>query len=137
MNLLRISRQLRSPAPWVLVCIGFAAVASNVGTQRGLLRESQSLAAVSLEAASSQSMLREGLLLAEMVGSFRLSAERIQFVERGEAHRSFRCLENLMLQRVHQVIADEASESAWIVSGRITEFRGENFFLVEMARRAK
>jgi hypothetical protein len=42
-----------------------------------------------------------------------------------------------MLQRVHQVIGDEPNDTAWIVNGKITEYRGENFLLVEMTRRTK
>lgn len=127
---------VRSTGFWVIACSVGLAVASNIAVQRGGVAESSSFAAEQGLIANPGRILREGVLLPEMVGVFRVFGERIQFVER-EGGRAFRCLENLMLQRVQQVIGDEPSETAWIVSGRVTEFRGENFLLVEMIRRTK
>ncbi len=127
---------LRSTGFWVIVSSICLAIASNIAVQHGGMTESSSFAQEQGLVANPAKILREGVVLPEMVGVFRVFGDRIQFAER-DGGRPFRCLENLMLQRVHQVIGDEPSETAWIVSGRVTEFRGENFLLLEMIRRTK
>ena len=80
--------------------------------------------------------IREGAILPDQVGTFKVLGDRVQFVD-NESGRIFRCLENLMLQRVYQVITEEVNPPSWIVSGKATEYRGENFLLIEAVRRAK
>ncbi len=46
---------------------------------------------------------------------------------------AFIALENRNLERVAQAIAENAKQLEWIVSGTISEYRGENFLLVNRA----
>jgi hypothetical protein len=127
---------LNSPAFWVIALALLVASAANIAANRGFLSETSSWAEESTQAAATSVSVREGSVLPDLMGTFRIAGDRVQFVEH-EGNRTFRCLENLMLQRVHQVIGDEPNETAWIVNGRVTEYRGENFLLVEMIRRTK
>lgn len=127
--------RLHSPAFWVIVTAVGIAITANLGSENGSLSESTSFAEEKI-ASAKPTIMREGTSMPESVGVFRVVGDRIQFVER-DGSRSFRCLENLMLQRVQQVIADESTETAWIVTGQVTEFKGENFLLIELLRRTK
>ncbi len=127
--------RFHSPAFWVILTAVGIAITANLGSENGSLSESSSFAEEKI-ASSKPTIMREGTSMPESVGVFRVVGDRIQFVER-DGSRSFRCLENLMLQRVQQVIADESTETAWIVTGQVTEFKGENFLLIELLRRTK
>jgi hypothetical protein len=127
---------LHSPAFWVIALALLVASVANIAANRGFLSESSSWAEESSPTASSGVSVREGSVLPDLMGTFRVTGDRLQFLDQ-EGNRTFRCLENLMLQRVHQVIGDEPNETSWIVNGRVTEYRGENFLLVEMIRRTK
>ena len=131
-----LASNLRSPAFWVITTALVVAVIANIASNRGVMNESASWAAERGSTLASSISLREGSSVPDLMGSFRILGDRLQFVEK-EGNRSFRCLENLMLQRVHQVIGDEPNETAWIVNGKITEYRGENFLLIEMIRRTR
>jgi hypothetical protein len=128
--------KLRSPAFWVILSSVGLAVSANVATKNGSVSDSMSFAQEQVAAAQKAKILREGTSVPEMVGIFRIVGDRAQFVER-DSSRTFRCLENLMLQRVHQVIGDEPNETAWTITGQVTEFKGENFLLIEMLRRTR
>jgi hypothetical protein len=128
--------KLRSPAFWVILSSVGLAISANVATKNGSVSDSTTLAQEQGAGSQKSKILREGTSVPEMVGIFRIVGDRAQFVER-ESNRTFRCLENLMLQRVHQVIGDEPNETAWTVSGQVTEFKGENFLLIDMLRRTK
>jgi hypothetical protein len=127
--------KINSPAFWVIMTALVVAISANLGKENGPFSESTSFAEEKV-ASSKPTIMREGTSMPETVGVFRVVSDRIQFVER-DGHRAFRCLENLMLQRVQQVIADESNETAWIVTGQVTEFKGENFLLIELLRRTK
>jgi len=131
-----LSSNLNSPAFWVIAIALLVASVANIAANRGLLSESSSWAEEGNPTMSSGISVREGSVLPDLMGTFRIAGDRLQFVDH-EGNRTFRCLENLMLQRVHQVIGDEPNETSWIVNGRVTEYRGENFLLVEMIRRTK
>lgn len=132
----KLASSLRSPAFWVIAIALVVATVANIATNQGMMTESSSWAEERGPAISSNAMLREGSTLPELMGTFRIQGDRLQFVEK-ETNRAFRCLENLMLQRVHQVIGDEPNETSWIVNGKVTEYRGENFLFVEMIRRTR
>ncbi len=131
-----VRSNLYSPAFWVIALALLVASVANIAANRGFLNESSSWAEESTQLASAGVSVREGSVLPDLMGTFRVAGDRMQFVDH-DGNRTFRCLENLMLQRVHQVIGDEPNETSWIVNGRITEYRGENFLLVEMIRRTK
>jgi hypothetical protein len=127
----------RRPGFWVIASSMAVAIAANMATDRGLLPNGFSFADEGKASPGSGQVQREGSLLPDLVGSFRKAADRIQFVERGDASRNFLCLENLMLQRALQVMNDESTEIAWIVSGRVTEYLGANYLLIETLKRTK
>lgn len=131
-----LNSNLYSPAFWVIALAMLVASVANIAANRGILSDSSSWAEEGHASSSAGISVREGSVLPDLMGTFRIAGDRVQFVDH-DGNRTFRCLENLMLQRVHQVIGDEPNETSWIVNGRVTEYRGENFLLVEMIRRTK
>lgn len=65
-------------------------------------------------------------------GYFLATGSRVAFVL-ADNKRNFIALENRNLERVAQAIAENAKQLEWIVSGTISEYRGENFLLVNRA----
>jgi hypothetical protein len=131
-----LTTNLYSPAFWVIGLALLVASVANIAANRGILSDSSSWAEEGHATNATGITFREGSVLPDLMGTFRIAGDRMQFVDH-DGNRTFRCLENLMLQRVHQVIGDEPNETSWIVNGRVTEYRGENFLLVEMIRRTK
>jgi hypothetical protein len=76
--------------------------------------------------------LREGGEITNQAGYFHASGNRLAF-ESADNKRSFIALENRNLERVAQAVAENAKQLEWIVSGTISEYRGENFLLVNRA----
>lgn len=131
-----ITSNLRSPAFWVIAAASGVAIVANLAVNRGVINESSSWAQERAAELTAGVTVREGTTLPDLLGTFRVVGDRVQFIDR-DGKRTFRCLENLMLQRVQQVIGDAQSETSWIVNGKVTEYRGENFLLIEMIRRTK
>ena len=131
-------RVFRSPAFWVILAFLFTAVFSNLGgdsrmsSSAIMAGERPSLSSMAKE----ESSMREGALLSEVKGRFRKQGERLLFIEDG-TNKSFKCLENLSLQRMEASQQDDDRKVAWIVSSKVTEFKGENFLLVEKAIRSR
>lgn len=86
--------------------------------------------------AKEESIMREGTLLTDVKGRFRKQGERFQFIEDG-SNKSYKCLENLSLQRIDASQQDDDRKVAWIVSAKVTEFKGENFLVLEKAIRSR
>ena len=82
------------------------------------------------------SILREGTPLVDVKGRFRWQGERFQFMEEG-SNKSFKCLENLSLQRVDASQQDDDRKVIWLVTAKVTEFKGENFLVLEKAVRSR
>ena len=76
--------------------------------------------------------LREGGEIVNQAGYFHATGNRLAF-ESADKKRTFIALENRNLERVAQAIAENAKQLEWIVSGTISEYRGENFLLVNRA----
>ncbi|MBN2022378.1 MAG: hypothetical protein JW809_06245 [Pirellulales bacterium] len=74
--------------------------------------------------------LREGTRIVDQLGYFRNTGDRVAFFSEDGAGR-FIGLENLNLQRVSAVIGQQPEKRLWKVSGAITEYRGENFLLID------
>jgi hypothetical protein len=76
-------------------------------------------------------LLREGTLLEDVQGRFTQSGDRTMFLEEG-TNRSTKCLENLWLQRI---VSSQKSDRkvTWKVTGKVTEFEGENYLIIEVA----
>jgi hypothetical protein len=76
---------------------------------------------------------REGVKLSDRRGRFERRGERYVFLSDAPVGH-FMVLENLMLERVANVLADAAGgQLRWSVTGTVTEFRGVNFLLLDRA----
>ncbi len=76
--------------------------------------------------------LREGTELVDQPGSFRMTGDRITFfTDLGKGRLV--ALENLALERVGRTIEDNPSPPEWLVTGVITEYRGENLLFIQRA----
>ena len=131
-------RVLRSSAFWVVLAACTMAVFANLSGENQMnagatmASERPSLSQMSKE----ETPLREGTSLGELKGRFKKLGERFQFVEEG-TNKSFKCLENLCLQRIVANQHDDERKVIWIVSAKVTEFNGENFLVLEKAVRGR
>ncbi len=73
--------------------------------------------------------LREGSVLTDHLGTFKVSGDRVVFLPERQQD-SLLVLENLALERVWKML-DESRGRQWSVTGVITEYRGRNYFLIE------
>ncbi len=112
----------------VLVTVGMAAIGLPQAPAPGPPSSPRVLPAA--EAALPR--VREGTELVDQIGSFQVLGERVVFVAERDSQR-FVALENLNLERIARTLASHPYPLQWKVSGRITEFRGNNFILVERA----
>jgi hypothetical protein len=84
-----------------------------------------------------KSLLREGSAITESRGRFKFNEDRIVFTDESLG-KSMTCLENLLLQRIKGFLDDEeGTRQRWAVSGKITEFQGENYLWLDRATRAQ
>jgi len=89
------------------------------------------------EMSEDRTLIREGTSLPEARGRFKLVNERYVFMDESTG-KPLTCLEDLMLQRIHSFLKDdEGGRQRWSVSGKITEFNGENFLWLDRANRAQ
>jgi len=87
---------------------------------------------VSTPGRSRDGRLREGTVINDQLGHFRMAGDRVTFfTEDGEGR--FVVLENLNLERIARVIADNPDKLQWSVTGMITEYGGANFMLLRRA----
>lgn len=77
------------------------------------------------------SRMREGIHLDGRAGQFR-PGDRWIFVP-FDGRERFTVLENLNLERIAKLMAERPDVTAWRVSGRVTEYRGANYLLIEHA----
>lgn len=82
--------------------------------------------------ASGRLRLREGTTLRGLVGSIRPLGERwtLFLSQRDERYV---LLENLALERILRTNASFTEAPDWTIDGTITEFRGQNYLLIEKA----
>lgn len=82
-----------------------------------------------LETRKKQQRLREGAEIVDSVGGFQWVGDRLNFVtEEGEIET--KVLENRMMERVVLTLETSTGDLQWSVSGRITEYRGNNYLLL-------
>jgi hypothetical protein len=79
--------------------------------------------------------IHEGDELVDQAGQFRISGDRVVFVTADGQHR-LPALENLPLERVANAIDGNPAQLEWIVSGKVTEYRGANYLLLTRAQRS-
>jgi hypothetical protein len=131
-------RLLKSPALWVILLAGSLAALANVGGDSSM--HSNSLMASDrpslTQMSKEESTLREGAMLADIKGRFKKQGERFVFTEEA-TNKSYKCLENICLQRIALSQQDDDRKVFWLVSAKITEFNNENFLLVEKSVRSR
>jgi len=75
---------------------------------------------------------REGTEIENQQGLFRVIGDRVAFFA-ADGNGRMTALENLNLERVARVIADNPQQLQWKVTGTITEYRGTNYLLIRRA----
>jgi len=75
--------------------------------------------------------LREGTVLKNLAGTFKLAGDRITFCP-SDQEAAFPVLENLALERIWGMLESVGGRS-WSVSGTVTEYRGRNYLLIDRA----
>ena len=128
-------RVLRSSAFWVILAVCIMAVFANLSGDNPMSAGASERPTLS-QMAKEESVLREGTPLTEVKGRFKKLGERFQFIEDG-TNKSFKCLENLCLQRIATNQHDDDRKVIWVVSAKVTEFNGENFLVLEKAVRGR
>ena len=76
--------------------------------------------------------LREGTRLTDVNGRFEVAGDRVSFAA-AESVESLRVLENLALERITRVLAENRASPEWTISGTITEYNGANYLLLTKA----
>lgn len=76
--------------------------------------------------------LREGTVITNQLGTFRVTGDRVAFYPR-EGGNSYRLLENLTLERVSAILSTSREDRLWTISATVTEFRGSNYLLLKSA----
>jgi hypothetical protein len=130
---------LRSPAFWVIFLALGVAFAVNVSNPSGAGSRASAVADERPSLAKMTNitpLLREGTALTEIKGKFRKQGERFLFIEDSN-NRTFKCLENMSLQRVASTLQDEDRKPVWLISAKITEFNEENFLMLDKAVRTR
>ncbi|MCS7306240.1 MAG: hypothetical protein NZ602_14175 [Thermoguttaceae bacterium] len=79
--------------------------------------------------------LREGTRISQHKGTFTLTGDRVIFSSLAGELPTMVVLENLNLQRVLQNVQTNPQQEIWLVTGRVTEFQGTNYLLLERAIR--
>jgi hypothetical protein len=119
----------QGPRLWFGVSVLTVAVVSLYQAQSSLLAQT-SIAESS--AGKPKDRVREGTELQDVLGTFRLTGDRATFYP-ADGTGKFGGLENQTLERVATVIAADPASMEWLVTGTITEFRGNNYILVTRA----
>ena len=111
-----------------VVCYDSQGRADPVGNSTTDITES----VAGTNAPKGQHRIREGTKVADLVGHFKLTGDRVAFYT-ADGNIRFGGLENLNLERIARVVKDSHIELQWTVSGLVTEYRGTNYLLVAHA----
>lgn len=122
-----------SPAFWVFAIATTIVFATNLSSQMTWTGEASFAKDALAMQPAYRTNLDEGTKLPEMLGVFGFSEHRFKFVELRGEHREFICLENSALERVQQASQEESHDCAWIITGSVTQFRGENYLFIDSA----
>ena len=130
MRMIAVSRSfIKSRLAWLLIAIIGAGVASNLSA----VEDAAPVPSKSQKPAK-ELLLREGARVESKRAKCRVAGERL--VVEFDDGRTIDALANLAAQRVFQACRDDASDSEWVLSGKITEFQNLNYLLVENVVRA-
>lgn len=125
----RARRLAKSRLAWVLLAIASAGIASNLAAI-----EDDRAAPAKPPKAVKDILIREGARVESRRAKCRVAGERL--VIEFDDGRTLDALANLAAQRVFQACRDDATDSEWIISGKITEFQNLNYLLLENVVRA-
>ena len=89
----------------------------------------------SVDKSKDSSRWREGHSIENSTATFTIS-EAERFMVNVNAEKELVALENLSLERIADAMRVDSADNRWVVTGRITEFRGQNFLWIERATRA-
>jgi|GEM_PF-2155713 hypothetical protein len=78
---------------------------------------------------------REGHRIENVTVSFQIS-ETERFLVTLSSEKGLTALENMALERIADAMRIDSADNRWVVTGRITEFRGQNYLWIERATRA-
>ena len=117
---------------WTRSVLGLVAVGFFVAWHGLMLVAAQEPAEVVTDARQGKIRVREGTELVNVVGSFKLTGDRATFYPADGSGR-FGGLENQTLERLATVISEDPSQLEWLVTGVVTEFKGNNYILVTKA----
>ncbi len=81
-------------------------------------------------------LLREGTHMDSRPAVCRFNGQRLS-VEIDGLERPLVALENLAAQRILDAIRDDPGDNRWLLDGKITEFLGTNYLLLEHVKRTK
>ncbi|XZE21790.1 hypothetical protein SH449x_001697 [Pirellulaceae bacterium SH449] len=135
----------KTPAFWLLaVALTIVVLANwnNESASRGRAHADEgkeALGGAKLNEGSSSrtdNVIREGTELSNLRVQVRRAASgRINLFDE-QTKRTMVCLENLWLQRILTAQKNDDPGVIWIISGRVTEFDGANFFQIVEASRS-
>jgi hypothetical protein len=114
--------------------LAIAALAAGVATAEYVQPSVEGNDGPAAETDRPQKLMREGDKITSQSGFFKAAGTRMRF-SLVDGSRHFLVLENLGLERVAKIVAEQSDPSEWIVSGTITEFQGQNYLLVTRAMR--
>lgn len=78
---------------------------------------------------------REGHRIESVTVTFQIS-ETERFLAALSSEKGLTTLENLALERIADAMRVDSADNRWVVTGRVTEFRGQNYLWIERATRA-
>ncbi len=125
----RVRGLAKSRLAWLLLAIASAGVASNLSA----IEDDREAPAKPAKAVK-ELLLREGAKVESRRAKCRVAGERL--VIEFDDGRTLDALANLAAQRVFQACRDDATDSEWMLSGKITEFQNLNYLLLENVVRA-
>jgi len=76
--------------------------------------------------------IREGTAFKNKRCLFRVAGNRVSLFSEDESER-YLCLENLNLERIMKVVQENPTQQIWNVDGYYTEYREENFVIIQRA----
>jgi hypothetical protein len=134
-------RILKSPAFWVLLVALSIVVAANwnndtnrSSSMAGELEGRADGTKGKMESGSSSSLIREGTELTNIRARIsKASASGRILLYEEQPKRTLICLENLWLHRIITAQKNEDQGIVWSISGRVTEFDGQNYIQILQA----
>ncbi|MDR0871433.1 MAG: hypothetical protein LBN39_11640 [Planctomycetaceae bacterium] len=116
-----------------ILFLGGGSVLAQRETVPGDPKEQEKPVVVNVEKNVKKKRLREGTVFQGSKVTFRATGNRTTMFPVDNAEERFVVLENLNLERILRTIEDKPQRSVWKIDGIYTEFRGENYILIQRA----